>query len=130
MNPTQIVQNKIIIPLSTYSNRHQQSINDDQKYYFIVSQLANSGDMYEYISRNPLSRNDMESIRCLFKQMVKIVHVLHEDLNLWHRDLSVENFVIHDDQVFVIDFGQAQIMDVAFEPETVLNNFTPFGKVR
>ena len=110
-----IIQNGIIVPLNVLSNRLQNNIADEEKYYFVISQLANKKDLYDNVVEDNLS-NDMEAIRRLFKQMVKAINCLHNQLGVFHRDLSVENFVLNNDgsgndRIFVIDFGQAKVIN-------------------
>lgn len=124
---TQTPQKGIIVPLRTFTNEFQSApIPESLRSYFVVSQLANSGDLFDHVNNRDLS-NDIGKVKSLFKQMVMSVHCLHEELNIFHRDLSIENFVLHDGKTFLIDFGQALIIESGVE--LIHHNGRHFGKV-
>jgi len=155
MRHDQIINSGIIIPIGVVSNETQVFLqghgnisgdgdgDDHQRYFFILSQLANGGDLFDAVTgsgdmdiagdgdadadadgddNNGDNRlMDIVTIRHLFRQMVRAIHCLHQ-IRVFHRDLSVENFVIHngndsnndssnDQRIYVIDFGQARIVD-------------------
>ncbi len=127
-----IIQRGIIVPMTVISNRLQPNIDDSSKFYFIISPFANNSDLYDNIVDNNLSGN-LEAIRHLFRQMVQAIHFLHNELNIFHCDLSVENFVLdgadhNTSRIFVIDFGQAQIIENG--QERIRHDGRCFGKVR
>jgi serine/threonine protein kinase len=129
MNANQIVNNGIIITRGILSNRSQENISNDEKYYFIISQLANGGDLFERIMEE--GEDNMDTIRNLFRQMVSSIQCLHNEAHVFHRDLSLENFVINNNgddnkRIFVIDFGQAQIIEDGAEQ---VRSTGYFGKV-
>jgi len=107
----EIINNGIILP---------RTVVEDQGYFFIISEtLANDKDLFDFIyptnsEGEPLLYvPNMDSIRNLFRQMVRAVDNLHKHRVL-HHDLSIENFVLHkndgDHKIYVIDFGQAEII--------------------
>lgn len=134
MGDARITNNGIIIPIGVISNETQTDIGANQRYFFILSQLANGGDLFDAATGDAFHNDDgrnMGAVRNLFRQMVRAIDFLHNELRVFHRDLSVENFVIHnngelDDRVYVIDFGQAQIINHG--EETILHDNTHFGK--
>jgi serine/threonine protein kinase len=101
--------NNVILPEYVLSNRMQTNLlNENEKYYFIVSSLQNNGDIFE-----SLESFRMNELKCktIFRQIVNGVKYLH-DLGIFHRDLKPENFVTNNDgNAFIIDFGQALIVE-------------------
>lgn len=127
-----LLENRVLLPMAMVSNETQPGLRDEDRQWFILSQLANGGDLWQFISQrrqNP-DGGHMASITNLFRQMVKSVHFLHS-VNVFHSDLSPENFVISNNEerqtqsVFVIDFGQAKIFP---EGNETIENPGRFGK--
>lgn len=101
--------NHVILPNHVLTNKFQQGLIDEiEKYFFVISPLANVGDVFDLLDMNELEEED---VRQLFKQMVKAISYLHQN-NIYHRDLKPDNFAIHNKEVYVIDFGKGSI-----EPE-------------
>ncbi len=123
-----IRDNGIITPIGVVYDPMQEDINigdEMQGNFFILYEYANGGDLFEAAGL------DANVVRNIFRQMVRAIHYLHNQLHIFHRDLSVENFVIHNDgggdRIYVIDFGQARIIDV--REDIVFNDYVHFGKV-
>jgi serine/threonine-protein kinase RIO1 len=70
---------------------------------------------------------DVGQIRSLFKKMVEAVHCLHTTFKVFHQDLSIENFVLDNDNIYLIDFGQALIIQNS--QDLISHDGTMFGKV-
>lgn len=162
--PSAVIRNGIIVPIDVLSNKFQQHppIDPQSQFYFVISQSANKGDLFDNVVDFDLC-NDLEAIRHLFRQMVKAIHCLHNELHVFHRDISVENFVLdgncHEenssgdrgrggnlnsreelgrrrrwsgDRIFVIDFGQAQVVEKdenGTVSERIVHDGAHFGKV-
>ena len=101
--PRDLVTNHVIMPLKMLKN---------QTHWYFVSQLANGGDLFEFIHDRKHNRDGNIANQRLFRQMTTSIHFLHS-LTIFHRDLSAENFVLNLNQqgqphsAYVIDFGQA-----------------------
>ena len=59
--------------------------------------------LYEYLHNRPLS---IEKKNALMARMIEMVASVHEHLVL-HRDIKPENFMIHNGELYLIDFGFA-----------------------
>lgn len=121
----------LLPPLRMLSNASQQGLSYQEQEWFVVSQLANGGDLHDFIhNENETNRPEnerIENVIKIFKKMVKSVSSLH-DLNVFHRDVSPENFVLHNvngggQGVYLIDYGQARIVDYEVEKITTIGVF-------
>lgn len=98
--------NHVILPEYVLTNASQIELVDQfEKYFFIISPLANVGDIFDLLDRRELDEDDFKQ---LFRQMVMVIKYL-QDNNIFHRDLKPDNFAVNNDQVYVIDFGKASI---------------------
>lgn len=92
-----ITENGIIIPIGSVHNQTQEDIGGDHWGFYILYQYANGGDLFEAVVERDVFNGgrDVNAVRNLFRQMVRAIHYLHNDVHVFHRDLSVENFVLH-----------------------------------
>jgi len=104
--------------------------HDMWKAYYIAYPLRGNMDISDFVAnarrnRRPLDEN---RVKRMFRQMVQSIHYLHNTLHVYHGDLSVENFVVNEnDDVYLIDFGQAEIVQI--DAETFdLNGRICYGK--
>lgn len=87
----------------------------------IVTEYANGGDLYEYITKQSHRRLSKSDAFGLFRQMVDAIDYCHSHFVV-HRDLKPENvFLTHDHKIKIGDFGFAR----TFNPGDVLS--TPCG---
>lgn len=128
-----LLDNQVLLPIAELSNGTQPCIGCEERQHFIVSQLANSGNLWELIEKQRQNHDSryIETINHLFRQMARSVHFLHS-INVFHSDFSPENFVINTNKerqsqsVFVIDLGQAKIF---LDGSERIRNSGRFGKV-
>ncbi len=91
----------IVLPEHIYSNNYKKSE------YIEIFPFYPHGDLYYYFTENTL---DISEIINIYKQMVDIVCDYHS-INLVHRDLKLENFIIsYDDQ----NNMQVKLIDLDF----------------
>lgn len=71
---------------------------------FIAMDFCAGGDLYDYVTAKPNRRlSETEALR-LFAQIVKGLSFLHA-IKVAHRDLSLENVLLKNDNVKICDFG-------------------------
>ena len=62
-------------------------------------------DLFEYvISDKPSISDHLREVKRIFRQCVEAVHHMHKR-GLVHRDIKLENFLIHSDAIKLGDFG-------------------------
>ncbi|KAA8494093.1 Calcium/calmodulin-dependent protein kinase type 1B [Porphyridium purpureum] len=82
---------------------------EDSKYWYVVIELLNGGDLYDRIQKGAFS--EMQIVK-FAEYTFSILQHLHA-MNIAHRDLKLENFMLHKDvetgeeTVKLIDFGLA-----------------------
>ena len=86
---------------------------DTQTKLYLVLELADGGDMYDYIMRHEGVGLDEAAARKYFRQIVQAIHYCHE-LHVVHRDLKPENVV------FFQKLGLVKLTDFGFS-----NKFDP-----
>lgn len=75
-------------------------------------------DFFSVVMSGLMSRNE---INCCFKQLIKGVSYLHEDMGLAHRDLKLDNCVMTVNGVLkIIDFGSAVVFKYPYDNEITL----------
>jgi len=83
------------------------NIFDDGTKTYVVTSLASEGDLFKWcdidIKPGPIRE---EKMRPVVAQVFAAVRWLH-DLNIVHRDLSLENILVDDGRVKLIDFGMS-----------------------
>ncbi|CAK0792993.1 unnamed protein product, partial [Prorocentrum cordatum] len=85
----------------------------DEKSTYVVSSLASEGDLFAWCDREPKPGPRREAaMHPLASQIFKGVRWLH-DLGIAHRDLSLENILLHSEngdlRIKIIDFGMATL---------------------
>ncbi|XP_047446137.1 tyrosine-protein kinase ABL2-like [Mugil cephalus] len=81
--------------------------------YGIVTEYANGGSLYEYLSSEQSEEMDMEQIMAWAIQIAKGMHYLHAEapVKVIHRDLKSRNVVMTADKVLKIcDFGASKFL--------------------
>lgn len=81
---------------------------EDEKYIFMVMELAEDGTLYNYIrNKHFLSRDE---ISMLMAQIIKAVAYLHnKSPPILHRDLKPENILLKDKEIKLCDFGWSNV---------------------
>ncbi|KAL6933363.1 hypothetical protein ACO0R3_002467 [Hanseniaspora guilliermondii] len=75
-------------------------------------------DFFSVVMSGLMSRNE---INCCFKQLIKGVSYLHEDMGLAHRDLKLDNCVMTVNGILkIIDFGSAVVFKYPYDNEITL----------
>jgi len=83
----------------------------DDRYYYIVMEYINNGDLFEYITLNGGSI-DEKTAALISGQVISALEYCHANL-IAHRDLKLENIVIYNQnplQIKLIDFGLANFI--------------------
>jgi 5'-AMP-activated protein kinase catalytic alpha subunit len=74
---------------------------------FVVMEMAQGGELYEYIQHYDLPEQD---VRLFFRQIIEAVDYAHRNL-VAHRDLKPENVLLDGNKVVkVADFGLSNLM--------------------
>jgi len=71
----------------------------DEVNYFLITQNGGKSlyDHIKHASKSVIDRNEWSNhVRILFKQMVDIIHFLHNIAHVCHKDISIENFLINN----------------------------------
>ncbi|OBA28113.1 Pkinase-domain-containing protein, partial [Hanseniaspora valbyensis NRRL Y-1626] len=75
-------------------------------------------DFFSVVMSGLMSRNE---INCCFKQLLKGVNYLHEEMGLAHRDLKLDNCVMTVNGILkIIDFGSAVVFKYPYDNEITL----------
>ena len=92
---------------------------DTQTKLYLVLELADGGDMYDYIMRHEGVGLDESAARKYFKQIVQAIQYCHE-LHVVHRDLKPENVVFFQrlGLVKLTDFGFSNKFDPGEQLQT------------
>lgn len=86
-------ENNVLLPLCALT---------DHRYYYSVMPLCNGGDFFDYLcERGRLTENEA---RYWMRQILTGVRTL-QDVGICHRDLSLENLLLHNSSSLIMDFG-------------------------
>ena len=80
-------------------------IRADKK-YFIFLEFANGGDITGWLKKNngPMP----ESLACYwFTQVSKALQYMHDVVHMAHRDIKIDNVLLHNNKAKLTDFGFA-----------------------
>jgi serine/threonine protein kinase len=85
------------------------------KYFCIVTELAQEGDLFDFITTSPGGCLSDSVARVIMQQLVEGVNVLHK-ANIIHRDLKPENVLMvrkdpENIEIKIADFGLATFYD-------------------
>ena len=81
---------------------------EDNKYYYLVLDYCNSGDLEQYLQNKCPQRRMIESEAVYFlKQLMNGFAELHSR-KIMHRDFKPANVFLHNDNVVIGDFGFAK----------------------
>ncbi|CDH52500.1 cbl-interacting serine threonine-protein kinase16 [Lichtheimia corymbifera JMRC:FSU:9682] len=96
---------------------HLEATMETEQHLCIVMEYAQGGELFDFVQKMHQSRKpvDEELIRRIFTELLHVVLWLHEH-NIVHRDLKLENILIHMDKdghprLKVTDFGLARVID-------------------
>ncbi|KAM9850437.1 mitogen-activated protein kinase kinase kinase 20 [Aulostomus maculatus] len=81
--------------------------------YGIVTEYANGGSLYDYLSSDESEEMDMEQIMTWGAEIARGMHYLHSEapVKVIHRDLKSRNVVLAADKVLKIcDFGASKFL--------------------
>jgi len=86
-----------------------QEVLQDDDYLFSIMPFAKGGDLFGYVVRDTELRGGEGGMtepvaRYWFKQILEGLHFL-QSKGICHRDLSLENILVNEDNCLVIDFG-------------------------
>lgn len=95
--------------LMTIRHEHIIYIHDiikaNNKYY-IFMEFANGGDLTHYLQENGAMP---ETLACYwFTQVSQALKYLHCEMKIAHRDIKIDNVMLHDNKVKLTDFGFAK----------------------
>mmetsp|Transcript_8805 Transcript_8805/g.12512 ORF Transcript_8805/g.12512 Transcript_8805/m.12512 type:complete len:397 (+) Transcript_8805:67-1257(+) len=78
----------------------------DDTYLYSVMPYANGGDLFSYVSEGVSEDRGLDEpvARYLFKQLLNGLNFL-QSKGICHRDISLENVLVHNENCLVIDFG-------------------------
>ena len=80
----------------------------DKRYFALILDLVAHGTLKDYLlAGEPQSDEAMESLFSYFGSMAKVMLVLHEELNMLHKDIKLDNYLIKNVKLILTDFGTA-----------------------
>ena len=112
------IPNQMIVEAEISLNiKHRNIMNyieifEDLKYINCVMELAEGGDLFDFILNHPLGHLPDDIAIDLLIQIFEVLDYLHTEKNIIHRDLKPENFLVYIDEnnnpiLKLIDFGLA-----------------------
>ncbi|KAI8338892.1 kinase-like domain-containing protein [Chlamydoabsidia padenii] len=106
--------------------RIQKVLETDYATYVVCDYCANGSLLDRLLAQPPLS--DQEKKR-LFSQLCDVVHYLHKQANVIHRDIKLDNILLDDDMnIKLCDFGLAVYQTVTLTHlETVAHPNSPLS---
>lgn len=73
---------------------------------YIFMEFANGGDITSYLKKNGAIP---ETLTCYwFKQVSEALSYIHDELRMAHRDIKIDNVLLHDNIAKLTDFGFAK----------------------
>ena len=82
--------------------------NNNQKYVYVIMEIAEGIELKEYIENNDLSISD---IICISNQILDALECIHKN-NIIHRDLKPQNICINSNkEIKLLDFGLSKVID-------------------
>ena len=95
--------------------------------YILITEYCEGGELFDQV-KNQLSETQ---IAVIFKQILSGLAYLHSN-NIVHRDLKLENILIHDKEksdngedlfdIKIIDFGTARFFDKGRNPQSIVGS--------
>ena len=77
---------------------------DDDRFKYIVMELANGGSLLNYL--NTKGKMSEDNARVIFQQILSVLKYLHREHHVIHRDIKMENILFSKGgTIRVIDFG-------------------------
>ena len=110
--------NQILLEVKISLNiKHRNIMNyieiyEDLKFINCVMELAEGGDLFDFILNHPLGHLPDDISISLMIQIFEVLEYLHKEKKIIHRDLKPENFLVYIDEtnnpiLKLIDFGLA-----------------------
>merc|ERR1712224_151278 len=85
---------------------------------YIILEYCDGGNLQEYLQNNAFSEAEKISI---FLQVVNAFKLL-DAKNVLHRDLKLQNILIHQGKVKLADFGFSRLLDETEFAKTILGS--------
>ncbi|KAL4445509.1 hypothetical protein ABPG74_004583 [Tetrahymena malaccensis] len=100
-------QKSLLIIHPCVIRNYQQLYDDENEFYFIISEFCQKGNLFNYFKQNSLT---YEEILKICNQIIEGVIALH-DKNIIHSDLKPQNILINsDNQIKICDFGMSKYL--------------------
>ncbi|KAL4445510.1 hypothetical protein ABPG74_004584 [Tetrahymena malaccensis] len=98
-------QKSLLIKHPCVIRNYQQLYDDENEFYFIISEFCQKGNLFNYFKQNSLTH---EEILKICNQIIEGVIALH-DKNIIHSDLKPQNILISsDNQIKICDLGMSK----------------------
>lgn len=84
--------------------------DEDKQRLLIYLPRSKYGDLFDYMQQRAMKPLPEEQVRIIIQQVANALQYLHEDKNLAHMDVSLENILVMDKvkpTVVLCDFGSA-----------------------
>lgn len=98
----------------------------DEEYMYFETEFCDGGELFDQVAGT--GRFDEADVQRLGRQVLEAIASMHRH-GVVHRDISLENVLLHDGQALVIDFGQAvPVWDANKKGKTVMRHTGRAGK--
>lgn len=102
-------KNELFILSKLNHNNVIQLLDANPITYTIYLPYFKEGDLFSYIEKNGI-RLDTKKIFNLFNKLIPSVKYIHSQ-NIVHKDIKLENFVLHGDTIILIDFEMSEYIE-------------------
>lgn len=102
-------KNEVFILSKLNHNNIIQLLDVNPITFTIYLPYFQEGDLFSYIEKNGTKFNN-QTILNLFNKLIPSLKYIHSQ-NIVHKDIKLENFVLHGDSIILIDFEMSEYIE-------------------